>query len=267
MKNDMEGMLIYDAIERLEEYIEDCRPTGFGGNSKKVDVEEIDSLISDIKIHIPEEMSRAQAIISEAEKILEIAQSRADEMVEQANINANGIRERAKRHAEEIRRDAELERDRMLDEHEVTLQAKLEADNMIEATKKACQDTYEHAQIETAELLDEAERCLHNCVKAVHSERDRVGVRKMQTRYESVESSADAYYAEEDPVEDESDYAEEYDDGYDMQEERRDDRREERRKRSPMKIADIAKKYFGGDDDDGMFSDGDSFDSDEDEDE
>lgn len=290
MAEKQKEMLIYGAIEELLTYIDECKNVNFsGGATKRVDVDRINDLISAITVNIPEEIRRAQSIILEADEILDSAHSRAEELVRQANVSANGIRDRAKTEAERILEEAKLERDRMIDEHEVTIQAKAEAEQMIEATQKACCDTYEHAKVETGELLDEVERCLHNCVRAVHSERDRVGVRKMQTRYEPAEEEneeAEAEFVQEDFIEDETeqinrstprrprneeDYEEAVTEPVINNERRTENRRsqqEDRRQSRPRSpgevIAGLAKKMFYSDDmNDGAFSEDESFDPDD----
>lgn len=278
MRDDLKEMMIYTAIDNLIAYIDSCKTLNFtGGGSKRVDVDEINDLISAITVNIPEEMRRAQSIIAEADNILDSAQNRAEELVKQANISAGGIRERAKSEAERTIRAAELERDRMLDEHQITLQAKRDADQMIEATQKACRDTYEHAQIETSELLDEVERCLHGCVKAVHSERDRVGVRKMQTRYEPAYEDEEGYDSTDEPTQAESEAFTDKPSDSDTEDdfsfdkpvvEKSAETTEQpfkQKKSKGTKISAFAKKLFYDDDDEqNIFSDDESFDSDED---
>lgn len=250
--SELKDMAIYDAIEALVEYIYNC-PNGMLTSAKKtVVVEEIESLINDIKLNIPEDVSRAQAVISEAETYLDDANRQANEILNKANSRASNIEKRAKSKADEIIANAEMTREHMVSEHEILIAAQKEATSLMNNTEQACTTLYENAKVEADELLAEVEECFNACLNRVETDRERIGARRERTRCVSevsVDATDNTSYAEEDSREEEARYVP-----------------ESRSKAHKDSFMTRVKRFIDSDDDDEDYDD-DLFDSYDDEDE
>lgn len=282
MSDDYKSMKIYEEIDALMDYIDECRSPMLNGNKKVVDMDDIDQLIKNIKLSIPDDIRKSQSVINDADTILKSAADRAKQVTEQATSTADGITERARVAAAETRAEAEREREKMLSENEITIEANARAKDLIEQTEEYCRKQYEEMRSETAFMLEEAERCLRSCSRQIHTERDRVSERKIQSRYEdyaSEENEQKDYAVKEQPqstntrrttVEyDEEDAAEEYEaeiadeeetDNTENTRQRREHRTRVQRKPS---LSERAKNwlYGGPEEDDETFADDGSFDS------
>lgn len=253
--SEIKDMAIYAAIDALEEYLNSCGGRGLSGITRSVRIDEMNSLISDIRTSISDDVRRAQSILSEAESYLDRAHSQADDIVKDANARAAGIEDRAKRNADSIISNANLQREQLLDEHEVTLAAQQQRKEMIEKTEEVCREAYNHARVEAHELLNEVEDCLDACFDRIKTERERIGGRNMRTRYVTEEAAEEpeeevyANLAEEpeetvspQPKQDKSERAE-------KQEPQRPARKEPKAAKPASKILDKVNKFFFDDDD------------------
>lgn len=269
MGEEKRDLKIYGAVKDLVEYLDSCKQAAFASESiRKVDIAEAMKLISRINICIPDDIRRAQSILDEATSIIDNAQTHAEDTIEQAQKSAKSAFERGKHEAEKIVREAENKRDRMLDEHEITQEAKRLRDEMIEQTEECCRALYERTKTNVGALLGEAETVLHECIKKVHSERDRVFVREEDTRFDSSgdDEEDDRYIAADTGADDEDGYDEveaDFDDEDETEpaEKRRDEKKDSFGRRIISGVGKVLFPDDSGYDDDYSDSDG-SFDDD-----
>lgn len=203
--SESKNMAIYHAIAALEEYIENCPSAVLSTTKISVVYDELMSLINDISISLPEDISRAQAILTEAESYIDAANNRANEIIELANTRATNLEKRAKAAAQEIIEDAKLQKAKLVSENEVLITAQKEAKELIESTQQDCIEVYESAKVEADELLREAEVCLNACLNRVVSDRERIGARPERTRTvteaDTVENVEEQQYTEQEEFE------------------------------------------------------------------
>ena len=267
MKDDKNDLRIYDAIDELIAYLEgSVHPTFTAESVRKIDMNDAMDLISQIRICLPDDIRKAQATLDQARSIIADATEQAKAIRNQAEVASESMLERARDEATKIVNDANRKREVMISEHEVTKEAEERAKSLIEQTREYCIDLYEQSRTNVSVLLNEAESCVRNCVKALHSERDRIGVRSAGTRYEP---------ASEQEVEQNDDdvYPGETSQGYeddDFEEQESAARVAAGKKSGGMKkiFDDFKKKFFPEDGDGGWDEDDDeSFDSDDEMDE
>lgn len=79
-------------IEEIEEYVAGCKVQPLSNGSKIiVNREELEELLSELRLKTPDEVKRYQKIISNKEAILADAQAKADEIVANAQIQTSEL--------------------------------------------------------------------------------------------------------------------------------------------------------------------------------
>ena len=72
-------------IEEIEEYIDSCKFQPLSSTKILVNKEELEELLTELRMKTPEEIKRYQKIISNKEAILADAQAKADAIIAQAH--------------------------------------------------------------------------------------------------------------------------------------------------------------------------------------
>ena len=126
----MPSTRIEEIIEKIYDYIEDCKPTKFSQSKIIVQKEELLDLIDELKRRTPDEIKRYQKIIAQRDSIikdaendaaliLEEAQKKAEELVAQTVVmknaysEANDLIQRATEESDRMRAEAKEYRDRV----------------------------------------------------------------------------------------------------------------------------------------------------------
>lgn len=121
---------IEQTIEELEQYIETCKPQAFSQNKIIVNKEQIEELLTELRMRTPEEIKRYQKMISNKEAILADAQAKADAIVAQAEVA----------HTE------------LVSEHEIMQQAYAQANEVVMLASKQAQEILDKATIDANEI-------------------------------------------------------------------------------------------------------------------
>ena len=93
---------IEQIIDEIEEYIDNCKPHNFSSSKIVVNRDEIDELLTELRMKTPEEIKRYQKIISNQEAILADAKAKAEAIIAQAQINEHEIMQQAYAQANEV---------------------------------------------------------------------------------------------------------------------------------------------------------------------
>ncbi|MDD6037900.1 MAG: ATPase [bacterium] len=144
---------IEQTIEELEQYIDSCKAQPFSPNKIIVNKDQIDELLTELRLRTPEEIKRYQKMISNKEAILADAQAKADTIIAQAEVT----------HSE------------LVSEHQIMQQAYAQANEVIVAASKQAQDILDKATMDansirlgaisyTDELLGNLETILSNSI-------------------------------------------------------------------------------------------------------
>ncbi len=78
-------------IEEIEEYIDGCKYQPFSNDKIIVNRDELEELISELKVKTPEEIKKYQKIISNQEAILADARAKAESIIAEAQIHTNEL--------------------------------------------------------------------------------------------------------------------------------------------------------------------------------
>ena len=114
---------IEQTIEELEQYIDTCKPQAFSSNKIIVNRDQIEELLTELRLRTPEEIKRYQKMISNKEAILADAQTKADAIIAQAEVT----------HSE------------LVSEHQIMQQAYAQANEVVMIATKQAQEILDKA--------------------------------------------------------------------------------------------------------------------------
>ena len=148
-------------IEEIEEYIESCKFQPLSNTKIIVNKDEIEELLTELRMKTPEEIKRYQKIISNKEAILADAQAKADAIIAQAQVQTNEL----------------------VSEHQIMQQAYAQANEVVMIATKQAQEILDKATSDandirmgaisyTDELLKSTEEILSHAIDSSHARYD-----------------------------------------------------------------------------------------------
>lgn len=168
---------IEQIITEIEDYIDSCKFQALSNTKILVNKEEIEELLVELRLRIPEEIKKYQKIISNQDAILQEARAQADAMVAEATAQTNEL----------------------VNEHEIMQRAYSEANSIIEQANVQAQAILDNAVLEangirqgSVQYTDDMLRSLQTIIK--HSMEGAQGrfdayMNSMQSSYEIVSSN------------------------------------------------------------------------------
>lgn len=112
---------IEQLIEEIEEYIDGCKFQPLSNTKILVNKEELEELLVELRLRIPDEIKKYQKIISNQDVILGEARAQADAMIQEANahtnelVNEHEIMQRAYAAANQVVEDANMQAQQIVD--------------------------------------------------------------------------------------------------------------------------------------------------------
>lgn len=76
---------IEELIDDMEAYIEDCKPAAFSSSKVVINKEEFAEMLNELRLQIPEEVTKCQKILNNQSAILDNAKAQAEGLVSEAN--------------------------------------------------------------------------------------------------------------------------------------------------------------------------------------
>ncbi len=144
---------IEQLINEIDEYIEECKFKAFSNTEIIVNKDEIQDLLGELRLRIPDEVKLYQKIISNQDAIISDAQAQAQEMLAQATaqtdelVNEHEIMQRAYAQANEVVAQAQEIIDRAVAEaDEVRKDAIHYTDGMLNNLQMVVGQTMDEAQ-------------------------------------------------------------------------------------------------------------------------
>ena len=125
---------IEQLISEIEEYIDSCKFQALSNSKIIVNKEEMEELLVELRMRIPDEIKKYQKIISQQDTILGEAQAQADAMMEEAKKQADSLVARADEQTSE-----------MVNEHEIMQRAYAQANEIIEQAQAQAQTIVDNA--------------------------------------------------------------------------------------------------------------------------
>ena len=133
---------IEQLISEIEEYIDSCKSQALSKSKIIVNKEEMEELLVELRMRIPDEITKYQKIISQQQTILNDARSQsdamlseakaqADAMIAQATEQANSMVSHASEEANSMVAQANEQTTEMINEHEIMQRAYSHAEEVI----------------------------------------------------------------------------------------------------------------------------------------
>ena len=129
-------MSVEDLLNKIEDLLEEGKGSLLGGGKVKVDAEAIRSIISEIRISMPDEVIQARKIAAERKVILSQASDAAELKIKQAEIQAR----------------------KLVEEHEITKNAEVNAQEIINEAKRQAAELVEKAKANSNEIVSNAQK-------------------------------------------------------------------------------------------------------------
>ncbi|MCR5250844.1 MAG: hypothetical protein K6E50_09595 [Lachnospiraceae bacterium] len=154
--------MIENTIAQIEDLVGSSKPVLLSSRYVKVDREELEALIKQLRVNIPEEVERYRKVISNKEAIERSAQEDADRLMSQVRQQANDI----------------------LSENEITAQAQRRADDIMamaaeEADRIVAEAQYQgdaymaSAQNYLSDMLQNLNSIIYDCIENTTRNTDR----------------------------------------------------------------------------------------------
>ena len=125
---------IEQLISEIEEYIDTCKYQALSNTKIIVNKEELEELLVELRLRIPDEIKKYQKIISQQDTIIGEAQAQADAMMEDA-----------KKQADSLVAQANAQTSEMVNEHEIMQRAYAHANEVVEEANMQAQAIVEQA--------------------------------------------------------------------------------------------------------------------------
>lgn len=114
---------IEQIIEEIEEYIDNCKYQALSNTKIVVNKEELEELLTELRMKTPDEIKRYQKIISNKEAIIADAQNKAETIIAKAEVQTTEL----------------------ISEHQIMQQAYAQANEVILAATKQAQEILDNA--------------------------------------------------------------------------------------------------------------------------
>ena len=144
---------IEQLIGEIEEYIEGCKYQALSSTKIIVNKDELEELLVELRMRIPDEIKQYQKIISNQEAILSDAHSKADAMLAEATaqtnelVNEHEIMQKAYAHANEVIEQAQAIVDSAVNDANNIRQGSIQyTDDMLKSLQNIINHSMEGAQ-------------------------------------------------------------------------------------------------------------------------
>ena len=134
------GSKIEQRIDEIEDYIDGCKYLTFSKTDIRVNKDEIDELLRDLRTETPDEIKRYQKIIDQREAILKDAKQKAQALIDKATEQTTEL----------------------ISENEIMQQAYAQANEVITMANKKGQQVLDNATIEANQLKESAQQYLED---------------------------------------------------------------------------------------------------------
>ncbi|WP_367565876.1 vacuolar family H+-ATPase subunit H [Lacrimispora sp.] len=168
---------IEQLIGEIEEYIDSCKYQPLSNSKIVVNREELEELLVELRLRIPDEIKQYQKIISNRDAIMNEARQQADSILSQANAQTNEL----------------------VNEHEIMQKAYAQADEIIQQANLQAQQIVEQAVADANGIRQSAVQYTDDMLKSLqtiisHSMEGAQGrfdafMTSMQTSYDIVSSN------------------------------------------------------------------------------
>lgn len=151
---------IEQLISEIEEYIDSCKYQALSNTKIIVNKEELEELLVELRLRIPDEIKTYQKIISQRDTILGDARSQADAMMEDVKKQTDSMMAQANAQTSEMVNEHEIMQRAYAHANEVVEQANMEAQAIVDKAVADANDIRQGAISYTDEMLQSLQNIL-----------------------------------------------------------------------------------------------------------
>ena len=179
---------IEQLISEIEEYIDSCRFQALSNSKIIVNKEELEELLVELRLRIPDEIKKYQKIISQQETILGEARSQADEMLEDAKRQADSMVAQASELTSEMINEHEIMQRAYAHANEVVEQAQAQAQAIVDAAVNDANNIRQSSIQYTDDMLRSLQTIINHTMEGAKGRFDSF-MSSMQSSYDIVSSN------------------------------------------------------------------------------
>lgn len=157
-------------IEEIEEYIDSCKYQPLSNTKIVVNKDELEELLTELRMKTPEEIKRYQKIISNKEAILADAQAKADAIIAQAQVQTSEL----------------------VSEHQIMQQAYAQANEVVMIATKQAQEILDNATNDANNIRTGAIQYTDDILKSLEDVISNA-IDTSQARYDSLHHSLQGF--------------------------------------------------------------------------
>ena len=191
---------IEQLIGEIEEYIDSCKFQPLSNTKILVNKEELEELLVELRLRVPDEIKQYQKIISNQDAILTDARTQADAMIEKATaqtnelVNEHEIMQRAYEAANQVIEDANVQAQAIVDA------AVKDADNIRQGAVQYTQDMLQSVENIINHTMEGAQGRFDSFMSSLRSSYDIVAANRAELDNSIQRDGNQAVAAESDPT-------------------------------------------------------------------
>lgn len=180
---------IEQLIAEIEEYIDSCKPQPFSNNKILVNREELEELLVELRLRVPDEIKQYQKIISNQDAILSDARTQADAMIREATAHTN-----------EMVNDHEIVQQAYTAANQIVEEANMQAQNILDAAVNDANNIRQGAIQYTDDMLAKLQNMMIHAMETSQN-RFEAYMNALQSSYEVVTGNRNELRVPEQPSE------------------------------------------------------------------
>lgn len=197
MTRNLDKLQIYKALQQIEQLLESSPRAKFAvGNKRIVDLDALYDLLGDLKVSIPDDVRRANSVLTEVDTIISEADERAHNIIQSAERRASMTIDKATARSEQMLEEATTIFEQKIAEHPVYIEAQKRAQLVLRKAEYTSNVVFEDAKRYSDQVLADLLSYLSTYQTEITSHRARLNVREQNTRVENISeetSDAEAY--------------------------------------------------------------------------
>ena len=179
---------IEQLISEIEEYIDSCRFQALSNSKIIVNKVELEELLVELRLRIPDEIKKYQKIISQQDAILGEARAQADEMLEDAKRQADSMVAQASEQTSEMINEHEIMQRAYAHANEVVEQAQAQAQAIVDAAVNDANNIRQSSIQYTDDMLRSLQTIINHTMEGAKGRFDSF-MNSMQSSYDIVSSN------------------------------------------------------------------------------
>ena len=179
---------IEQLISEIEEYIDSCKFQALSNSKIIVNKEELEELLVELRLRIPDEIKKYQKIISQQETILNEAQAQADAMLDDAKKQADSMVAQASEQTSEMINEHEIMQRAYAHADEVVQQANYQAQAIVDAAVNDANGIRQSSIQYTDDMLRSLQTIINHSMEGANGRFDAF-MASMQSSYDIVSSN------------------------------------------------------------------------------